>query len=364
MDKINYDKLNHDKINTNEYDKCIHVLDNSKCNNKSFICYGGYCKKHKEEFLLNNGFINLDNFTGNIKDYKLINLKEYCNKNISKSNRKFKKADYFKKMMDYKDEQTYLMNNINSVLKIQSNIRRFNVNKNIRLRGLAYLNRALCNNDEDFYTYEPIQDIENQYFFSYKDNQNNYWGFDIRSLKKLLEMNYGNPYTTEPIQGDTKDRVNELVSYLNKNNVVTVIENTVVSDRKEVVKQKFVDIFAQMEYVGYSCDVSWILELNNHKLKRLYRELEDIWNYRANLSGITKRSIVPPNGILCSTPVSDYNHCNVKVELQEILANELLKICGATEPGNMNLGFMYFIIALSYVSRPCFVIHNWVQSVF
>ena len=119
-----------------------------------------------------------------------------------------------------------------------------------------------------------------------------------------------------------------------------------------------------MEYVGYSCDVSWVLELNNHRLKRLYRELEDIWNYRANLNEVTKRAIVPPNGILCSTPVQDYNHCNVKVELQEILANELLKICGATDIGNMNLGFMYFIIALSYVSRPCFMIHNWVQYVF
>ena len=26
--------------------------------------------------------------------------------------------------------------------------------------GLAYINRKLCNNDEDFYTYEPVQDIE------------------------------------------------------------------------------------------------------------------------------------------------------------------------------------------------------------
>ena len=39
------------------------------------------------------------------------------------------------------------------------------------MRGLAYLDRTLCNNDEDFYTYESIQDIENKYFFSYKDNQ-------------------------------------------------------------------------------------------------------------------------------------------------------------------------------------------------
>ena len=345
--------------------KCIHNLDiEHKCNKEAFTCYGGYCKKHKDEFLIKEGMINLENFTGVIKDYKLCDIKKYCNTKLSKSPKCFKKADYFNKFVDHHNKQTYLLNNINSVLKIQSNIRRFNVNKNIRLRGIAYINRKLCNNSEDFYTYESIEDIENKYFFSYKDNQNNYWGFDIRSLKKLLDMNYGNPYTTEQIPDPVKVNVNGLINHLNKNNVITEIENTIVSDRKAMVKQKFVDIFSQMEYVGYSCDVSWVLELNNNRLKRLYRELEDIWNYRANLSEETKRAIVPPTGRLCSMPVSDYNHCNVKVELQEILANELIKICGANDPGNMNLGFMYFIISLSFVSRPCFVVHNWVQSVF
>ena len=161
-------------INMKKSDKCIHTIDTTKCCKKSFICYGGYCKKHKDEFLLKDGFINLDNFTGDIKDYKLCDLKKYCNNKISKCPSKFKKDDYFKKITEYQSKQIYLQNNINSVLKIQSNIRRYNINKNIRMRGLAYLDRTLCNNDEDFYTYESIQDIENKYFFSYKDNQNNF----------------------------------------------------------------------------------------------------------------------------------------------------------------------------------------------
>ena len=39
--------------------------------------------------------------------------------------------------MEYQSKQIYLQNNIKSVLKIQSNIRRFNINKNIRLRGFS-----------------------------------------------------------------------------------------------------------------------------------------------------------------------------------------------------------------------------------
>jgi hypothetical protein len=347
----------------NKSDKCIHILDNSKCNKKAFTCYGGHCNKHKDVFLLKGGIININHFTSNIKDYKLCDLKKYCNTKIYKCPSKFKKDDYFKILLEYQNKQNYLLSNIESIHKIQSIIRRWYINNNIRLRGLAYINRTICNNDEDFYTYEPIQDIESKYFFSYKDTQNNYWGFDIRSLKKLLDMNYNNPYTTEQIPETIKIKVNNLIEHLNKNNVITIIDNNVVLDRKTMVKQKFVDIFSQMEYVGYSCDIAWVMELNNSRLKRLYRELEDIWNYRANLSETTKRSIVPPDGRLCSMPVSDYNHCNVKVELQEILANELLKICGAINSANMNLGFMYFIISLSFVSRPCFIVHNWVQSV-
>ena len=93
-----------------------------------------------------------------------------------------------------------------------------------------------------------------------------------------------------------------------------IIENSVITDRKSLVKQKFVDLFAQIEYSGYSCDVNWILDLNVVKLKRLYRELEDIWNYRASLSHQVKQDIVPPNGQLFVMPVIDYNSYNSKLD--------------------------------------------------
>jgi hypothetical protein len=343
--------------------KCIHILDN-KCNKVSVTCYGGFCKSHKDEFLLKDGYINIETFTNEIKDYRLTDLQKYCNTKISKSPSKFKKSDYFNKLCEYQKRHTYLSGNIDSVHKLQASVRLWYIKHTMDLRGTAFINRSICKNDEDFYTYEPIQDIENKYFFSYKDNQDNYWGFDIRSLNKLINMNYGNPYTTETFTTVTKSKVNDLIMYLEKHNVIVHIDNTVVADRKTMVKQKFVDIFSQMEYVGYSCDVSWILDLNNSKLKVLYRELEDIWNYRANLTETLKRSIVPTDGKLCSMGVHDYNRCNSRVELLEILATVLLKICNTPEPSNMNLGFMYFIISLSFVSRECFMIHNWVQSVF
>ena len=53
-----------------------------------------------DNYLLTDGMINLDNFTGNDKDYKLKDLKKYCNTHICKLTSKSKKQDYFIKLTD------------------------------------------------------------------------------------------------------------------------------------------------------------------------------------------------------------------------------------------------------------------------
>jgi hypothetical protein len=351
---------------------CIFKNEGCPCNIKSIDEYGGFCKKHRKHYLIKDDYIVLEHFTSNIKDYTAIELKKYYLRYVKskkhskfKKYSKFKKDDYFNEIKEIYDNLCHLKNNTHIIIKLQSYIRRNMVLSKIKLQGIALFIRHICNNDEDFYTYETKYEIESKYFFSYKDHQNNYWCFDIRSLKKLIDMNYDNPYTIQPIPHDIKIKVNQFVNILSSKNESIVINSNLATDRKTLVKQKYVDLFSQIEYSGYSCDVNWILDLNTHKLKKLYRELEDIWNYRANLSQQVKMDIVPPNGRLFVMPVSDYTNCNSKLELREILANELIKVLGATSQANMNLAFMYIIIGLSIVSHPCYLIHHeWVQYVF
>jgi uncharacterized membrane protein YbaN (DUF454 family) len=62
--------------------------------------------------------------------------------------------------------------------------------KLIKLRGPALMNRNICVNDTDFCTLEPLIDIENKYFFSYEDIENNnsyIYGFDVSSLWKMYK---------------------------------------------------------------------------------------------------------------------------------------------------------------------------------
>ena len=67
--------------------------------------------------------------------------------------------------------------------------------------------------------------------------------------------------------------------------------------------------------MGFITNSKWLMGLNRHLAKRYLRELDDVWNYRAQLSQDTKNEILPPNGKLFS-----------KIYLLNILQKPLIDI--------------------------------------
>ena len=63
------------------------------------------------------------------------------------------------------------------------------------------------------------------------------------------------------------------------------------SDRKNTIKQKVVDLFSDIELNGYFCQIDWFLVLSLRRLKELYKQFEDIWNYRLQLTQEVKNNI-------------------------------------------------------------------------
>ena len=344
---------------------CVFNNNGTKCNKNRK--YGDYCHKHRKLHLLRDNILVLEHFTSNIKDYTKKELIDYyCKYLITKGERKtkLKKEDCFLAINKYYHKMKEFTDNDKIIIKLQGSLRRNILLKRIREQGIGVINRSICNNDEDFYTYTPKEEIEDIYFFSYKDSQHNVWCFDIRSLKKLIDMNYDNPYTTEEIPNNIKCLVKNYMNKLIQQGILEKIVDTTIRDRETAVKQKLVDIFSQMEFCGYSCDIQWILSLNIHNLKKLYRQLEDIWNYRANLSEHVKISIAPPDGRLFTQSVHDVMSCTSKIEVLETITSNIHKILNAHTPDDMRLGFMYFLVGLSVVSRECLLIHSWVQYVY
>lgn len=331
----------------------------SKCRFKS--CYGGYCKKHKREYLLNSeNSINIDRFTYKQSDYLKKDLVHFYSRyydGFVKQTRQEKKEYYFSLICTIITRYNlYRTQYIDAVRKLQSYIRRYIVNKRFIYRK--------CNNNEDFYTFDLIQEIKKEYLYVYCDNRNIYWGFDIRSLYKLITDGFTNPYTLEEFPERVINDVTQKINHLHSLGFEIDYKETIERTRNESIKQKVVDLSSQIELLGYSCNINWFLQLSLIKLRRLYVEIEDIWNYRAQLSHSTKISIAPPDGNIFSYSMSEIvTYTNIQ-DLQDLLLQDLLKISTSTNIENKRLGYMYFLVGLSKVSRECYMTHiSWISYI-
>ena len=335
-------------------EKCIFVSnEQNKCNHNSK--YGHFCYKHRRNHLIdsNNNLISEEKFTGLSKDYIKNDLIKYYRKEMKNKSIIGSKEKLFNEIKEYINslEKYYKIDDKNIIL-IQSVVR----GKNERKKILNYK----CNNTEDFYTYDSLKEIPKEYFYSYIDSSNIRWGFDIRSLEKLIQMGYPNPYTTEQIPdniiSDIKGKIKEIKKNSNYENITDIIQR----DRKETIKQKIVDLFSFIEQSGYTCHIEWFTSLSIRRLKELYKQLEDIWNYRSQLSEQMKRNICPPNADIFKTPMYEVMNYNVKEDLQELILHEVMKFTNANTDSDRKLGFMYFLIAFGYVSQACYIAHiDW-----
>jgi hypothetical protein len=349
------------------YTKCM-----GKCK------YGPYCYKHRSLHLLKDGEIIPERFTGFAKDYLIQDLRNYCKKHkelffiVLRMNPETQLSpvplnDFGKSLKIFKKEGMFTI-----VMSIMRKVKFYKldsvVSKTVRIqsvfRGFQARHKYRCNNDEDFFTFEPMKDIPSIYYFTYKDPQGFRWGFDLRSLKKLVEMGYPNPYTTEPIPPEVLQEIKERIQTLSGKGTPMTVVDEIVQDKTAIIKQKTVDLFSKIEQAGYSCNISWFLELDIPRLRELYKQLEDIWNYRSQLTREMRREICPPHGRVFSIPIVEIMNYPTKELLQECLLGEISKFSQSPIESNQKLGYMYFMIGLGYVSPPCFQTHqDWLAFI-
>lgn len=318
---------------------------NPNCN--SFKKYGNYCFKHREQHLLDNDSnIIIKYFTGKIQDYYKDDLKKFYIKNINITCNLSKK-EIFEEVIKH----VYVYN----IILIQSCFRGKYVRCKMR-------NDCKCNNEEDFYTYEKLQDIPREYLYTYKDSKNIRWGFDIRSLKKLIDMNYDNPYTTEKIPNSV---INDVIDKINilKNENYEDLDELINNDKKNMLKHRVVDMCSSVERAGFTLLVGWITKLNLRQMKNLYRIFEDTINYRAQLSMEVKIRIYPPTGNFFSEPMFDVLRKS-RNDILSVILNEIDKFTKCNSDSDRKLGYIYFIISLSSISQECKNTHyDWINFI-
>lgn len=331
--------------------------------------YGCFCKKHKEHYLLDEDSIIIkERFTNNISDYKVLPLKKTCESLQPKHKkyiRRLKKNELFQYYLIILKYSSISSKELKCILYLQNILKNKIKERNLqRIHGLAVSNRELCNNSEDFFTFEEIKDIPEKYFFSYKDEKGIIWGFDIRSLIELLKNCSENPYTRVQFSGEVKRNINNLNLLLKKDNIQTSHEKEVIQDKSIIIHQKITDLFSRIEYSGLSCNQEWLTNISVYYLKKLYRNLEDIWNYRLQLTYQDKIRLCPPNGVNFNR-IRNVLNTNSKDDLLEIIVDDVCKFERTQDMNDKKLGYMYFLIGLGSYSRECFDTHyEWLALMY
>jgi hypothetical protein len=223
------------------------------------------------------------------------------------------------------------------VIRIQAIFRGWILRQSIKLRGPALKDRKLCVNDTDFVSMEPLNEVPNEYFYSYKDSAEFVYGFNITSLIQLMKQTskITNPYNREKINGKILDDIRRLYrltfivypEFKKENespvkqvqqqsntvrrssstyqsdprNTITVYSNPdqqnrierMYRNRSNSISQRLNDLFSEIDQLGNYTQVSWFTSLSLNSYIRLFRSLYDIWYYRSQLSRETRQRICP-----------------------------------------------------------------------
>jgi hypothetical protein len=208
-------------------------------------------------------------------------------------------------------------------------------------RGPGSMQRKLCNNNSDFITMEPLNEINFEYFFSYIDETNFIYGFNIVSLINLIKhkRKFENPYNRVIFSDSIKKRIIRLYNntcivdsrfrkqndifihketpvymnrIINRNRVSSVDNYNPIFDRVILlthelnqrleylthirslrINERVDRLFIEIDNLGNYSNNSWFNNLSHMQYVRFYRTLYDIWCYRGQISFALKKKICP-----------------------------------------------------------------------
>ena len=126
-----------------------------------------------------------------------------------------------------------------------------------------------------------------------------------------------------------------------------------------------------MDSFGYNTSIEWFTELSIFHLRKMWIGLEDIWNYRSNLSINDKNSIIQKTKpqpfskfkLMNSKNFYNQNKNLDKRKIQETILDDInIFITSGINKDSCNIGCLYVLTALSQVSKNCLEAMPWLAQ--
>jgi hypothetical protein len=228
-------------------------------------------------------------------------------------------------------------------------------------------------NLEDFETLEPLKNIINLNILSLVDsidenNNENVYGFHIKSYKKLLlkyKKKAFNPYTRKLIDERENERINSIMK-INKllnipddniNNEVIVLTN------ENKLKFEIHDLIHDINNLGNYADSMWIEKLDKNQIIKYIFELKDIWEYRANLTNQTKFQIYKFGNPFFDIP-SNLLVSYSDGKLKKILITLMRRLISSEDNSIASLGAFYILGTLTLIEENSRNAMPWLYQSF
>jgi hypothetical protein len=339
---------------------------------------------------------------------KEIPIKEYKLDELKKAAKKYKLLISGNKSVLINRLQIYFKQVKNAIV-IQKNFRRLVVKIMLSLRGPAFKDRKLCVNDTDFVTMEPLNEIPNENFFSYKDNKQFIYGFNITSIIQMIRTKgkFNNPYNREELDKKMLKNIKKLYrlcfivypdfknenesvrtsqNNMNNNNIensnnmnrqhneiianrhsnlIRELEEKIRIIREKTIEQRITELFIEFDHLGNYTNSNWFSRLDSTQYIRLYRCISDIWNYRGQLSYSVKSKICllgnPFSEIIPRTFFTNDSISHERIRNGCLTIFENLIYTGIDED-HRKLGAFHALSALTVVSRDARQAMPWLYE--
>jgi hypothetical protein len=253
---------------------------------------------------------------------------------------------------------------------IQKFVRKILLKNYISLHGPGFYNRSKCTNDCDFVTLDELKCIPYTQFFSFEDEDNFIYVFDILSIYNLYIKNKTqviNPFSTKLIMKEVFNNMMMFIKYSKMLNIKINIEYghvEKVNDTKKL-EMKILTLFQYMDSLGNYTDMCWLTSLNKYQLVKFLRELIDLWHYRANLSQEVKREICPPFGNpfrsinININSIHNYSYNIIKKSVVTIIEEFITK---GINNDSKTLGCYYILCCLTLVNESAAEAMPWLYE--
>lgn len=328
INKESLDDILSDALITNNLDISNIIIDNPESDDKTNKILS---VTELFDYISKNKYLNIYTLRQSIKQSylsKIINIKK-------------SKSLLIEEVKNIIEHHRYYDANMHSIIMIQSIYRKWLIYK-----------RSLCVNENDILTFTCKYEIPNKYFYIFKDSvTKKRYAYDFRTLLKIIESNYQScPYTFRNFTDQEKEDI-----YLYKIKLINLgidveIEKKILSFEEET-EMKTKDIFYEINMLDNYTNHFWFSNLELHELITLYLKMQDLWNYRTDMSIEAKKRIIA-NGTVFNVPLYIIKNQKSKIKLQNVILNEFSRLI--TEGINVDerkLGAMLILTSLVEVSH-------------